>query len=721
MRKIYLSALAALMSLASFAQVTFTCTEGTNFGQNEGMDKLFDGNVNTKYCGNVGSYALVTASEAVYVWGYEMTTANDNEQYGRCVTRWTLKGTNDEAVAADANSDQWVTLSGFGANGFVQRKNFYTQRFFCDAGAEQTAYKYFKVELNEGGFVQLSEFALCCQTTPVVTYNYLEGSNENAQKAFDLKLGQKWEGNNLSGNWFTVETADGKPHTVKSYSFSTHDDGSWPDRAPKHWTLEGSNDNATWTLLDEVDDNPIQNENYKTFDFTPAEVDKAFRYLKVSLVEMKGTGWTQVGEFHVVGACENHDWVVVGGKEATCSEDGGLEYECSVCGSHKLGDVIPATGEHNFADRYCTMCGTPDPEAVEQDECGTYQLSTVEDLKWLGAMAQAGYVMHVQLANDIDLEGTDFQGICIGDNVKPLEGEFNGNNHFIKNLNINSDKKNTAFIGNAQYLHIHNVAFTNANVVANKPNTGVVIGDGNSVSIAWTAVLDSYVEGYDHVGALAGNTKNSSNVLDCYSDADVHSTQYQAGGLVGTSNGLFIDHCVFAGAVSNDHFNASGLIALIDSEDFPTHATNNLIAAESIVVGNDNGTFPIVNTAGRYAEFENNYIVATTTFTGNGYSETRVFDDINGSDGKTIDVATAQSAEFAFETLRLDNETWAVVENLYPQLFWVYDALHPGVITAINAVENNVQNAGIFNIAGQRMAQPQKGINIINGKKVVIK
>ena len=33
--------------------------------------------------------------------------------------------------------------------------------------------------------------------------------------------------------------------------------------------------------------------------------------------------------------------------------------------------------------------------------------------------------------------------------------------------------------------------------------------------------------------------------------------------------------------------------------------------------------------------------------------------------------------------------------------------------------ESNVE--GIFNLSGQRLSAPQKGINIINGKKVVVK
>ena len=62
------------------AQVTYTCTAGTNFDGNEGVAKLFDGNENTKFCGNTGAdvYALFTASEPVYAWGYDMTTANSS-------------------------------------------------------------------------------------------------------------------------------------------------------------------------------------------------------------------------------------------------------------------------------------------------------------------------------------------------------------------------------------------------------------------------------------------------------------------------------------------------------------------------------------------------------------------------------------------------------------------------------------------------------------------
>ena len=41
--------------------------------------------------------------------------------------------------------------------------------------------------------------------------------------------------------------------------------------------------------------------------------------------------------------------------------------------------------------------------------------------------------------------------------------------------------------------------------------------------------------------------------------------------------------------------------------------------------------------------------------------------------------------------------------------------------TAIKAVEGEIQNGEFYNVAGQRVAQPTKGLYIVNGKKIVVK
>ncbi|MBQ2446667.1 MAG: S-layer homology domain-containing protein, partial [Oscillospiraceae bacterium] len=43
-------------------------------------------------------------------------------------------------------------------------------------------------------------------------------------------------------------------------------------------------------------------------------------------------------------------------KEATCVAEGERSFTCAICGETKT-EVIPATGEHNYVDGFCTMCG----------------------------------------------------------------------------------------------------------------------------------------------------------------------------------------------------------------------------------------------------------------------------------------------------------------------------------------------------------------------------
>jgi hypothetical protein len=51
-----------------------------------------------------------------------------------------------------------------------------------------------------------------------------------------------------------------------------------------------------------------------------------------------------------------------------------------------------------------------------------------------------------------------------------------------------------------------------------------------------------------------------------------------------------------------------------------------------------------------------------------------------------------------------------------PQLFF------DGNVTGIGAVKSiNKEDGAYYNLAGQRVAQPQKGLYIVNGKKVIIK
>lgn len=896
--------------------VTFTCTAGEKFDKDEGIQNLFDGNTATKFTGNASDdcYALITASEPVFVWGYDMTTANDNEQYGRCPEKWTLYGTNDEAGATDPNANGWVAISDLGNNGFVQQKNFYTQRFFCDKGTA-AAYKYFKLVLNEGGFVQASEFKLLYEKTRYIEYNWKEGSQASTASACDGLLNTKFEGNNLAGNWFTIQSADGKPYAIKEYSFSTHDDGTWKDRAPKHWVIEGSNDNSTWIHIDEVDNDPIENENHKTFAFTPKNTTDKFRYVRVTLKSMKNSTYHQVAEFHVLAAtdftsdeayytdlvkdakkaayepsslsaddpwykeymetCNGLDAILESGNypalgasfdkmntlvsmmnqfengadyvafdgsdcwgDAHYSQlfDGkdGINGEGTKWGGNFSGNVGDAAHVQYVIFRYKTalqpyfyklvtggdtkefngrnwknwkvyganfdnladaVYGSPEwtmldsreeisteylpmennypaafnfTEGVDEpyyyymvavtasggtqqqmnemylctkdefeaartplvayfddldltrpveedmedkvnkfkellDELkttddavrmtkvynelvamraelegsmnymdlvnsaeivdGIFQLGTAEALVYFSKAVGSKSGLNAVLTTDIDMTGHKMTPI--GSSDLPYIGTFNGQGHTVKSFVYEKEtESNVGLFGYISGATIENILLSEARVNGNQNAAGLVGNAQNASKIQNCAVMDSYIEGSDHVAALVGNAVGGTVVSNNISNANIHSRKYQAGGMVGTVIAATIEKNLFMGSVSCNGGNASGLVALIDSED-ELFIRNNMVAATSVEGAT---TASLVITGGRKATFSNNYILDTTEYsTGN-----KTLTNENDENGKQVSQKEATCKSF-YEALSWDMTTdWKfLAAGQYPVLAWM--------------------------------------------------
>lgn len=672
------------------AEVTYTCTAGKDFNGGEGIDKMFDGRLDTKYCGNGGDdcWALVEASEAVYVRAYETTTANDNrESNGRCPRHWALYGTNDPDVAKDASSAGWVTLSDLDNNPYPadlipKDRNYYTQRFYCDRSTVGTAYKYFKVHIKAGDSpLQLSEFKILGETKKIVTYDWVkEHSADGSDKAVDWSLKQKWEGNNLAGKSLVLKASDDQPHYVIKYSFTTHDDNVSPDRAPKTWKLEGSNDLNEWQTIDEVTDGKIANERVKTFDFIPSNPEFACKYLRLTLVAMKGANWNQVNEFHVIAAEAGHEhvWEVTEKKEPTCVEPGSDIRTCKTCGAQIIKHDLPATGEHKYTENHghghnhCSMCGRPDPNYMTAKD-DVYEPTNADQFIWLGEMLQYNEPVNaICLTQDVDLAG--FTGFGNGEYAVPFKGEFDGRGHRLRNLKIETSEKNTGLFGRVEDANIHDLGIEGADVKSDRPNVGIVAGNANNSTINRVAVIGgSKANGYDHVGAIVGNTEGSTTVRNCLSDATVHSTNYQAGGLIGTTNGLTLEKCLFTGQVLNDVMNVGGLVALLDSENSPTEIRNNISAA-TLLKANAGALKPIIITANRKATYKNNRVAASQLYQeGEKEAVTKRWTLPDDEHGLTTPDRDMKCLSFYSNTMEWDMEKdWKFVEaGQYPVLAWM--------------------------------------------------
>jgi parallel beta-helix repeat protein len=126
---------------------------------------------------------------------------------------------------------------------------------------------------------------------------YFSGENcgsECAADAFDQNLGTKWLDFH-SASWITIKLGWGGQR-VWNYSLCSANDA--PERDPDDWTLEGSNDNVTWTILDTVIDNGPWASRNTCYNFEP-DLIGTYLYYKINITQNGAGGIIQLGEIYL--------------------------------------------------------------------------------------------------------------------------------------------------------------------------------------------------------------------------------------------------------------------------------------------------------------------------------------------------------------------------------------------------------------------------------------
>ncbi|MBQ8452624.1 MAG: Ig-like domain-containing protein [Prevotella sp.] len=152
-----------------------------------------------------------------------------------------------------------------------------------------------------------------------------------------------------------------EPVAVQQYSFVTGADTyNYPARNPRSWKLEGSNDNQTWTLIDEHNDfdaYKIHSVNRQEFEF-PVNGTETFKFFKFSATST-GDGF-QLGEFWINE--QAHSWGEPVVTAATCTKAGTSVAECSDC--HALKTEVLPIAAHNYKNGICETCSAKASEVV---------------------------------------------------------------------------------------------------------------------------------------------------------------------------------------------------------------------------------------------------------------------------------------------------------------------------------------------------------------------
>ncbi len=159
--------------------------------------------------------------------------------------------------------------------------------------------------------------------------------------------------------------------------------------------------------------------------------------------------------------------------------------------------------------------------AIPTDSNGVYQIGTPEHLSAFAQMVNSGNgtTYNAVLTADITFDDSA-EWTPIGNLSKKYTGTFDGRNHTVSGLRVNSE--NTSFVGLFGYV--------------------------KNATIQNVGIFDSELYGANYVGGVAGYSNNSS-ISNCYYIGQAGGADY-VGGLVGFNYAATIAQCYHSGPVS---------------------------------------------------------------------------------------------------------------------------------------------------------------------------
>ena len=508
------------MTAFAYEGVTFTAIDGTRgastAGGTENCDKLFDGDLETKWCVTSFSsaYVVIEASSAIKVSGYQMSTGNDTaSETSRNPKDWTLYGCND--YNADEKTGTWDVIHKVIGDTVLQFTNKTTYSFACDM--TDVEYKYFKLEItkNSGSqrCMQLSEFALTDCAHETTTVNTVEAGCTN--------YGYVEKSCSVCSLTYKMITEGAKGHT---------------------WT-DVDRTAATCTESGKI------NQKCSACDATQTVNDPDAPAL-------------------------GHTWTDVDRTPATCAVNGKINQKCSVCNvTRSIDDPDVTALGHEYVDGYCTRCLNADSTPVKPNGDGTvespYEISNVGELYWFAGLVNGTLTdgtakntsANAKLTADItvnrnvlkaDGSVADETGDFVAwkpigynpsssrDGNKAYKGSFDGQGHTISGLFYKASDYFAGLFGYCLYSNISNVCLSDSYIEGRSSIAGIcgfleagyITNCKNSATVKggeWTGGI---------CGAEACNTNNYNQgkecvIANCYNDGLVISEYLTSGSIIG--------------------------------------------------------------------------------------------------------------------------------------------------------------------------------------------
>lgn len=495
-----------------------------------------------------------------------------------------------------------------------------------------------------------------------------------------------------SGDAWAIIIAS-EPVAVKQYSFVTGADTyNYPARNPRSWKLEGSNDNATWTIIDEhseFDAYMIHSVNKEEFVFTTNGTE-AYKFFKLSATA--GDGF-QLGEFWINE--QTFAWGVPTETPSTCTIQGKKVWECATSKVLKT-ETLPLA-DHQYVNGACA-CGAKisAPVLLANGQTNPYAVK----------------FRHMNGSeNDVNIEKgwntPEFDDSEWNELIMPI-----GSNRY------DGDARQGAVYNTIWYSEYNTYWFRRTFEVANpatitKLTVKALHDDDYKVFVNGTMVKDEtgWSEGtkWRTIDVDPSLLVAGKNVLAVYIEQNFggaycdFSLEANVGATVEVSDA---GYATFVAPVDVD-FTGSEVTpkaATFDGTYVQLADVTTVPAGTAVVVKAAEGTYTVPATTDAVLGATNDLIAATADVTADGtqYILAKQDDEVGFAKATTGSTIAAGKGYLQFTT---------AVKAFYP--FAGNDATGISGIEAING------DAPIYNVAGQRLGKMQKGINIVGGKKVL--
>ena len=379
---------------------------------------------------------------------------------------------------------------------------------------------------------------------------------------------------------------------------------------------------------------------------------------------------------------------------------------------------------------------------------GVYQLATAHDLVLFSMLVNSGNSeAKAVLTADIDMKELEsFEPI--GSKDKPFSGEFDGQNHKISNFGVfQYDEEDgvalcdtvilsgdmRGFFGNVKNATIQNFSIGGGFKYESGTGYGTIgWAEGTTLRNIHSTLDIASVSTAHHIAGICGHMAEGSKAYNCSfsgSITDRHNSYDCIGGIGGYSNiNCAYENCANYADILFTASNAyaGGICGYINNDNF-VGVKNSLTVGTIRLIDGGAPTYSgaIIGRMRGHAnsKFENNYWLEESAVRGFGE---------NSDESETVTEGQLKSGEICY---RLNGDQSAInwyqtiATDDYPVLWntslqvWFYDDIYtnvdPDAIAEVKAEEP--VRTGIYNLAGQRLEKMQRGINIVNGKKILVK